>query len=143
MGKKMTFELNEKEKIDIEQKLEKSTRNIHRNSLKNKKIKTKTNTNMQIEKDFSNFCTKLSEVLYLKGLKKIKYLTLIPEIIYYFIRCVIGVVTFINNYEPLIILFSSIRSLSQDERQEVIDNIKAHACRENCKNCKCGKEEEK
>lgn len=142
MGKNMTFKLSDKEKNDIEQKLEKSTRNIHRNSLKNKKIKTKTTDN-QLEKDFSNFCTKLSEVLYLKGLKKIKYLTLIPEIIYYFVRCAIGVITFINNYEPLTILFSSIRELSKDERQEVIDNIKAHACRENCKNCKCGKEEEK
>ena len=138
------FKLNEKEKLEIEQKLEKKIQRIHRNTtpLKKRKTKTKSNTTTsQLDQDFSNFCTKLSEALYLKGLRKIKYLTLIPEIIYYFIKSAIGVVSFVNNYEPLTILFSSIRSLSKDERQEFINNVNAHTCREKCEKCRAkGKE---
>lgn len=144
------FKLNEKEKLEIEQKLEKKIQRIHRNTtpLKKKKAKTKPTTTSQLDQDFSNFCTKLSEALYLKGLRKIKYLTLIPEIIYYFIKSTIGVVSFVNNYEPLTILFSSIRGLSKDERQEFINNVNAHTCREKCEKCgakgkeKCEKGEE-
>ena len=136
------FELNEKEKLDIEQKLEKKIQRIHRNTTPLKrKAKTKPTTT-SLDRDFSNFCTKLSEALYLKGLRKIKYLALIPEIIYYFIKTTIGVVSFINNYEPLTILFSSIKSLSKDERQEFINNINAHTCRQGCDKCKKRGEEE-
>lgn len=137
------FELNEKEKLDIEQKLEKKIQRIHRNTTPLKKRKTKTKpTTTSLDRDFSNFCTKLSEALYLKGLRKIKYLALIPEIIYYFIKTTVGVVSFINNYEPLTILFSSIKSLSKDERQEFINNVNAHTCREKCDKCKKKGEEE-
>ena len=138
------FKLNEKEKLEIEQKLEKKIQRIHKNitPLKKRKAKTKPTTTSQLDRDFSSFCTKLSEALYLKGLKKIKYLALIPEIIYYFIKSTVGVVSFINNYEPLTILFSSIRSLSKDERQEFINNVNAHTCREGCDKCKKKEEEE-
>lgn len=137
------FKLNEKEKLDIEQKLEKKIQRIHKNITPLKKRKTKTKpTTTSLDRDFSNFCTKLSEALYLKGLKKIKYLALIPEIIYYFIKSTVGVVSFINNYEPLTILFSSIKSLSKDERQEFINNVNAHTCREGCDKCKKKEEEE-
>ena len=137
------FELNEKEKLDIEQKLEKKIQRIHRNTTPFKKRKTKTKpTTTSLDRDFSNFCTKLSEALYLKGLRKIKYLALIPEIIYYFIKSTVGVVSFINNYEPLTILFASIRSLSKDERQEFINNVNAHTCRQGCDKCKKKGEEE-
>lgn len=137
------FELNEKEKLDIEQKLEKKIQRIHRNTTPLKKRKAKTRpTTTSLDRDFSNFCTKLSEALYLKGLRKIKYLALIPEIIYYFIKSAVGVVSFINNYEPLTILFSSIRSLSKDERQEFINNVNAHTCRQGCDKCKKKGEEE-
>ena len=137
------FELNEEEKLDIEQKLEKKIQRIHKNNapLKKRRLKTKPTTT-SLDRDFSNFCTKLSEALYLKGLRKIKYLALIPEIIYYFIKSAVGVVSFINNYEPLTILFSSIRSLSKDERQEFINNVNAHTCRQGCEKCKKKGEEE-
>lgn len=137
------FELNEKEKFDIEQKLEKKIQRIHKNNtpLKKKRLKTKPTTT-SLDRDFSNFCTKLSEALYLKGLRKIKYLTLIPEIIYYFIKTTVGVVSFINNYEPLTTLFSSIKGLSKDERQEFINNVNAHTCRQGCDKCKKKGEEE-
>ena len=65
------FKLNEKEKLEIEQKLEKKIQRIHRNitPLKKRKTKTKSNTTTsQLDQDFSSFCTKLSEALYLKGL---------------------------------------------------------------------------
>ena len=136
------FELNEKEKLDIEQKLEKKIQRIHKNNTPLKKRKLKTKPTTSLDRDFSNFCTKLSEALYLKGLRKIKYLALIPEIIYYFIKSAVGVVSFINNYEPLTILFSSIKSLSKDERQEFINNVNAHTCRQGCDKCKKKGEEE-
>ena len=136
------FELNEKEKLDIEQKLEKKIQRIHKNVTPLKKRKAKTKPTTSLDRDFSNFCTKLSEALYLKGLRKIKYLALIPEIIYYFIKSAVGVVSFINNYEPLTILFSSIKGLSKDERQEFINNVNAHTCRQGCDKCKKKGEEE-
>ena len=44
-----------------------------------------------LESDFTFFCNKLSEALYLKGLKKSKYIVLIPEILYYLIKVILGV----------------------------------------------------
>ena len=65
------FKLNEKEKLEIEQKLEKKIQRIYKNTTPLKKRKTKTkSTTSQLDRDFSSFCTKLSETLYLKGLKK-------------------------------------------------------------------------
>lgn len=80
-----------------------------------------------LESDFTFFCNKLSEALYLKGLKKSKYIVLIPEILYYLIKTIVGVINFINGFEPLLTLFSSISSLSQDERVEFINRVKAQA----------------
>ena len=80
-----------------------------------------------IESDFTFFCEKLSEALYLKGLKKSKYIVLIPEILYYLIKTIVGVINFINSFEPLLTLFSSISSLSKDERVEFINRVKAQA----------------
>lgn len=80
-----------------------------------------------LELDFTFFCNKLSEALYLKGLKKSKYIVLIPEILYYLIKTIVGVINFINGFEPLLTLFSSISSLSQDERVEFINRVKAQA----------------
>ena len=80
-----------------------------------------------LESDFTFFCEKLSEALYLKGLKKSKYIVLIPEILYYLIKTIVGVINFINSFEPLLTLFSSISSLSKDERVEFINRVKAQA----------------
>lgn len=80
-----------------------------------------------LEQDFTFFCEKLSEALYLKGLKKSKYIILIPEILYYLIKTIIGVINFINGFEPLLTLFSSISSLSKEERVEFINRVKAQA----------------
>ena len=80
-----------------------------------------------LEQDFTFFCEKLSEALYLKGLKKSKYIVLIPEILYYLIKTIIGVINFINGFEPLLTLFLSISSLSKEERLEFINRVKAQA----------------
>ena len=91
--------------------------------IRRKNVKVKSD----LELDFTFFCEKLSEALYLKGLKKSKYIILIPEILYYLIKTIIGVINFINGFEPLLTLFSSISSLSQDERAEFINRVKAQA----------------
>ena len=80
-----------------------------------------------LESDFTFFCEKLSEALYLKGLKKSKYIILIPEVLYYLTKTIIGVINFINGFEPLLTLFSSISSLSKEERVEFINRVKAQA----------------
>ena len=89
--------------------------------IRRKNVKVKSD----LELDFTFFCNKLSEALYLKGLKKSKYIVLIPEILYYLIKTIVGVINFINGFEPLLTLFSSISSLSQDERVEFINRVKA------------------
>lgn len=91
--------------------------------IRRKNVKVKSD----LELDFTFFCNKLSEALYLKGLKKSKYIVLIPEILYYLIKTIVGVINFINGFEPLLTLFSSISSLSQDERVEFINRVKAQA----------------
>lgn len=91
--------------------------------IRRKNVKVKSD----LESDFTFFCNKLSEALYLKGLKKSKYIVLIPEILYYLIKTIIGVISFINSFEPLLTLFSSISSLSQDERVEFINRVKTQA----------------
>ena len=91
-----------------------------------KKVKTKS-SNLEI--DFTNFCNVLSEALYLKGLRKSKYLILIPEILYYLIKTIVGVIDFVNKFEPLLTLFSSIQTLSQSERDEFIQKVESKVTR--------------
>ena len=90
-----------------------------------RRINVKTRSDLEI--DFTLFCEKLSEALYLKGLKKSRYIILIPEIIYYLIKVVLGVISFINSFEPLLTLFASINELSKDERTQFISQVKAQA----------------
>lgn len=91
--------------------------------IRRKNVKVKSD----LELDFTFFCNKLSEALYLKGLRKSKYIVLIPEILYYLIKTIVGVINFVNSFEPLLTLFSSISSLSQEERVEFINRVKAQA----------------
>ena len=90
-----------------------------------KNVKSKSS----LESDFTNFCNTLSEALYLKGLKKSKYLILIPEILYYLIKTIVGVVNFINKFEPLLTLFASIQTLSKTEREEFIQKVESKVTR--------------
>lgn len=91
--------------------------------IRRKNVKVKSD----LESDFTFFCNKLSEALYLKGLKKSRYIVLIPEILFYLVKVVVGVISFINNFEPLLTLFSSINALSKEERVQFIDKVKTQA----------------
>lgn len=91
--------------------------------IRRKNVKVKSD----LEYDFTFFCNKLSEALYLKGLQKSRYIVLIPEILYYLVKVIVGIVSFVNSFEPLLTLFSSINSLSKDERVQFIDKVKAQA----------------
>ena len=91
--------------------------------IRRKSVKVKSD----LESDFTFFCNKLSEALYLKGLKKSRYIVLIPEILFYLVKVVVGVISFINNFEPLLTLFSSINALSKEERVQFIDKAKTQA----------------
>ena len=88
--------------------------------IRRKNVKVKSD----LELDFTFFCNKLSEALYLKGLKKGKYIVLIPEILYYLIKVILGVINFINSFEPLLTLFDSINALPKDERTQFIEKVK-------------------
>ena len=89
--------------------------------IRRKNVKVKSD----LELDFTFFCNKLSEALYLKGLKKGKYIVLIPEILYYLIKVILGVINFINSFEPLLTLFDSINALPKDERAQFIEKAKS------------------
>lgn len=90
-----------------------------------KNVKAKSS----LELDFTNFCNTLSEALYLKGLKKSKYIILIPEILYYLVKTIVGVINFINKFEPLLTLFASIQTLSKSERDEFIQKVESKVTR--------------
>ena len=87
--------------------------------------KAKENKEEPLLEVFNVLCDKLTLALRLTGVSKIKYSYLIPEIFYYAIKLVLGIINFVNTNESLTNLLYVMNNTKSDTKKILIRELRA------------------
>lgn len=74
---------------------------------------------------FNTLCDKFAIALRLSGVSKIKYSYLVPEIFYYAIKLVLGIINFVNTNESLTNLLYVMNNTKSDAKKILIRELRA------------------